>query len=225
MAVAGAPPQAPDGVATIGPPPSTAAAGRPDRSTSHITALSTSGRALLAPWRVAIYDRAARLQAALDRLPTAKSTPEYQTVVACIADALTAARFLPLRVSFAGHLRSALTGWMSSGNQADRGWMAIHRGEEAMLMITDVATLRAEALRMFPAAFKLGSPDPMSLVYLELVGRLVAPLKLPGSLFQHPLAGTDDGAVAPRGGTAGPAPVPIDAGVVTPPQRGGTVPW
>jgi hypothetical protein len=179
----------------------------------------------LAPWRVAIYDRAARLQAALDRIPYMKYFPDYETVGMCITEALTAARFLPVDVSFAGRVRTTLTGWLGSGSQTDRGWMAIHRGEEALLMIADVATLRAEALRMFPAAFKLGAPDPMNIVYLELLGRLVAPLKLPSSLFAHPSAGTDDGAVAPRGGTLGPAPSPSSAGVDVPPPRGGTVPW
>src|SRR5260370_23654113 len=116
MMVAGAPPQAPDGVAPIGPPPSNAALSQPDGSTnSHISALSTSGRAQLAPWRVAIYDRAARLQAALDRIPYMKYFPDYETVGMCITEALTAARFLPVDVSFAGRFPTTLPGLLCSG--------------------------------------------------------------------------------------------------------------
>jgi hypothetical protein len=208
----------------IGPPPSTAVQ-RPQVVAGALVNSGAlprpSGGEPLAPWRAAIYDRAARLQAALDRLPDAKASPDYQTAQACIAEALTAARFLPVKGSVPARFRNALTGILGSGSQTDRAWMAIHRGEEALLMIADVATLRAEALRMFPAAFRLGSPDPLSIVYVELLGRLVAPLKLPGSIFTHPSPTADDGAVAARGPGAN-----ANGGAATaagPPLRGATM--
>jgi hypothetical protein len=180
-----------------------------------------SGGAPLAPWRTAIYDRAARLQAALDRLPASKESADYLTAQACVAEALTAARFLPVDPSGPNRVRNALAGLLGSGNQTDRAWMAVHRGEEALLMIADVATLRAEALRMFPAAFKLGSPDPLSIVYLELLGRLVAPLKLPSSIFAHPSPAADDGVLAPRATAANANGGGVTAG--SPPPRGATM--
>src|SRR5260370_39047413 len=111
MALTGAPPQTPDGPSPIGPPPSSGyapsqAAGDGPLNLGPLP--RPSGSAPLTPWRVAIFDRAARLHAALDRLPTAATSADGLTVRACIAEALTAARYLPANVPRPPRLRNAL---------------------------------------------------------------------------------------------------------------------
>lgn len=171
MTIGMASPAASKAAAPVGPPPSTMAA-RP-------SAPKLSGRPVWSPWREAIYNRAARLQAGLDRLGAGKDSPDYHTVGVSITEALTAARYLRTHASAGRRAWSWLTGWLSAGNQSDRAWMAIHRGEEALVMIADAPTLRAEALRVFPAAIKLGASLPLIVAYVDVVSRLAPGVKLP----------------------------------------------
>lgn len=126
---------------------------------------------LWTPWRIAVRDRTERLIAELQRVPEAlQEKVDYKIADECMKEAQRVAGIA------ASNTSSDVTGpfaWIS-GAAVEQTWSALHRAEEALLMVmTDIAA-RLQAVGIRAAMAHWPSADTRTALYQQMLDAIIA---------------------------------------------------